>query len=109
MERPTGPAPRLLPWQSLDGKPCYLVADSGGGYLSRLADDLETVLLATGADVLELARPLLDDPASPPAELRFAGRRLAECLTDALRVAESRGARLSAPQTPRATGSGLWS
>ncbi|MGN9819680.1 hypothetical protein ACTMUQ_30620 [Streptomyces sp. SD11] len=96
MERPLDPAARLLPWQSLDGKPCYLVADSGGGYLSRLADDLETVLLATGADVLDLARPLLDDPASPPtAELRFAGRRLAECLTDALRVAESRGLRLS--------------
>ncbi|MFD6289039.1 hypothetical protein [Streptomyces sp. NPDC060205] len=95
MERPAGPAPRLLPWQSLDGKPCYLVADSGGGYLSRLADDVEAVLLATGADVLDLARPLLDDPASPPAELRFAGRRLAECLTDALRVAESRGVRLS--------------
>ncbi|MFD0310411.1 hypothetical protein [Streptomyces sp. NPDC127119] len=95
MERPLGPAARLLPWQSLDGKPCYLGADSGGGYLSRLADDLESVLLATGADVLDLARPLLDDPASPPAELRFAGRRLAECLTGALRVAASRGLRLS--------------
>ncbi|PSM39300.1 hypothetical protein C6Y14_33220 [Streptomyces dioscori] len=96
MERPVQPAARLLPWQSLDGKPCYLVTDdSGGGYLSRLADDLETVLLATGADVLDLARPLLDDPASPPAELRFAGRRLAECLTDVLRVAESRGMRLT--------------
>ncbi|MFJ2262385.1 hypothetical protein ACIOKD_29400 [Streptomyces sp. NPDC087844] len=110
MGRPADPAPRLLPWQSLDGKPCYLVTDdSGGRHLSRLADDLEAVLLATGTDVLDLARPLLDDPASPPAELRFAGRRLAECLTDALRVAESRGMRLSAPQAPRTTGSGLWS
>ncbi|MFH8464889.1 hypothetical protein [Streptomyces sp. NPDC017991] len=95
MERPLDTAPRLLPWQSLDGKPCYLVTDDGGGgQLARLADDLESVLLATGADVLDLARPLLDDPASPPAEPRFAGLRLAECLTDALCVAEFRGLRL---------------
>ncbi|WP_328495094.1 hypothetical protein OHS59_21800 [Streptomyces sp. NBC_00414] len=94
MERIGNPTPRLLPWQSLDGKPCYLVTDDGTGYLSRLADDLETVLLATGVDVLALARPLLDDPASPYTEVRFAGLRLAECLTDALRVAESRGTRL---------------
>ncbi|MFI1213560.1 hypothetical protein ACH4UV_39020 [Streptomyces sp. NPDC020802] len=91
-------APRLLPWPSLDGKPCYLVTD-GGGYLSRLADDLEAVQLATGADVLALARPLLDDPASPHGEVRFAGLRLAECLTDALRVAGSRGMRLPVPDT----------
>ncbi|KAA0933788.1 hypothetical protein [Streptomyces apricus] len=98
MERTVNPAPRLLPWPSPDGKPCYLVADHGGTRLSRLADDLETVLLATGADVPALARPLLDDPASPPTELRFAGLRLAECLTDALRAAESRGVRLSADE-----------
>lgn len=92
-------APRLLPWLSPDGKPCYLVTDTGGGYLSRLADDLEAAQLATGTDVLALARPLLDDPASPYTEVRFAGLRLAECLTDALRVAESRGMRLPAPDT----------
>ncbi len=93
--------PRLLPWPSPDGKPCFLVADTdnGGGYVSRLADELEAVQLATGVDVLALARPLLDDPASPYAEVRFAGLRLAECLTDALRVAESRGMRLPAPDT----------
>ncbi len=89
---------RLLPWLSLDGKTCYLVADdNGGGYLSRLADDLEATQLATAADVLGLARPLLDDPASPYTEIRYAGLRLAECLTDALRVAESRGMRLPEP------------
>ena len=94
---PTSPL-RLLPWPSLDGKPCYLVADdNGGGYLSRLADDLEATQLATAADVLGLARPLLDDPASPYTEVRYAGLRLAECLTDALRVAESRGMRLPEP------------
>ncbi|MDX3455710.1 hypothetical protein PV396_27860 [Streptomyces sp. ME02-8801-2C] len=107
---------RLLPWPSLDGKPCYLVADdNGGGYLSRLADGLEATQLATAVDVLGLARPLLDDPASPYTEVRYAGLRLAECLTDALRVAESRGMRLPVPDTedggqnPQKTGSGLWS
>ncbi|MEW2396697.1 hypothetical protein [Streptomyces sp. NPDC046862] len=86
---------RLLPWPSPDGNPCYLVTDSGGGYLSRLADDLEATQLAIGADVLVLARTVLDDPASPYTEVRYAGLRLAECLTDALRVAESRGMRLT--------------
>jgi hypothetical protein len=51
--------------------------------------------LATGTDVLGLARAVLDDPTSPYTEVRYAGIRLAECLTDALRVAESRGLRLS--------------
>lgn len=91
---------RLLPWQSLDGKPCYLLADdNGGGYLSRLADDLEATQLATAVDVLGLARPLLDDPVSPYTEVRYAGLRLAECLTDVLRVAESRGMRLPEQDT----------
>ncbi|MEU1317876.1 hypothetical protein [Streptomyces tibetensis] len=102
MERPTGrthvtPPPRLLPWLSAEGNPCYLVTDDNGGYLSRLADELEAVQLATGTDVLGLAREVLDDPAAPYREVRFAGIRLAECLSDALRVAESRGMRLPAP------------
>ncbi|GAA2318611.1 hypothetical protein GCM10010234_76100 [Streptomyces hawaiiensis] len=102
MERTTGrtnatPPPRLLPWLSAEGNPCYLVTDDNGGYLSRLADDLEAVQLATGTDVLRLARKVLDDPDSPYTEVRFAGLRLAECLTDALRVAESRGMRVPVP------------
>ncbi|MEU6685103.1 hypothetical protein [Streptomyces sp. NPDC046832] len=59
---------------------------------------MEAVQLATGTDVLGLARTVLDDPASPYTEVRFAGVRLAECLADALRVAESRGMRLPAPE-----------
>ncbi|MFC9679050.1 hypothetical protein [Streptomyces sp. NPDC056948] len=100
MEHANGtPPPRLLPWSSPDGNPCYLVTDDDGSYLSRLADDLEAVQLATGTDVLGLARKVLDDPASPRTEVRFASLRLAECLTDALRVAESRGLRLPVPDT----------
>ncbi|WP_405619306.1 hypothetical protein [Streptomyces sp. NBC_00076] len=91
-------APRLLPWPSPGGNPCYLVTD-GGGYVSRLADELEATQLAMGVDVLGLARTVLEDPTSPYTEVRYAGIRLAECLTDALRVAESRGLRLPAPDT----------
>jgi hypothetical protein len=90
---------RLLPWPSPEGKPCYLVPDSEGGYLSRLADRIEATQLAAGADVLGLARSILDDPAAPYTEVRYAGLRLAECLTDALRIAESRGQRLPVPDT----------
>ncbi|MFI1505276.1 hypothetical protein [Streptomyces sp. NPDC020597] len=90
-------SPRLLPWPSPEGKPCYLVTDDQGSRLSRLADELEAQQLALAVDVLGLARPLLDDPASPYTEVRYAGLRLAECLRDALRVAESRGMRLPAP------------
>jgi hypothetical protein len=110
---------RLLPWPSPDGKPCYLSTDDAGSYLSRLADDMEAVQLATAENILTLTRSILDNPASPYTEVRYAGLRLAECLTDALRVAESRGRRLPTPdtdgcdagqerpaQSPR---SGLWS
>ncbi|MEV5847927.1 hypothetical protein AB0M32_38790 [Streptomyces sp. NPDC051985] len=89
------PAPRLLPWPTPEGKPCYLVTDNGGSYLSRLADDLEATQLATAADLLGHARQVLDDPMSRYTEVRYTGIRLAECLTDALRVAESRGMRLA--------------
>jgi hypothetical protein len=88
---------RLLPWPSPEGKPCYLVPDGEGGHLSRLADRVEVTLLGTGADVLGFARGILDDPAAPYTEVRNAGLRLAECLADALRIAESRGRRMPVP------------
>ncbi|MER8005070.1 hypothetical protein [Streptomyces sp. NPDC094149] len=70
----------------------------------RLADDLEAAQLATATNVLGLARIVLDDPASPYTEVRYAGLRLAECLRDAPRGAESRGLRLPAPDTEDAEG-----
>ncbi|MFD8721882.1 hypothetical protein ACFV2H_28790 [Streptomyces sp. NPDC059629] len=118
---PHAPAfPRLLPWLTPEGKPCYLVTDSNGGYLSRLADDLEAAQLAAGTDVLVRARRVLEDPMSPYTEVRYVGIRLAECLNDVLRVAESRGMRLVVPddeenhegthrRASRNAGSGLWS
>ncbi|WP_369224517.1 hypothetical protein AB5J52_27330 [Streptomyces sp. R39] len=89
-------SPRLLPWPSLEDKPCYLFTDDNGGLLSRLVDDLEAVQLATSTDVLGRARQVLDDPMSPYAEVRYVDIRLADCIKGALRVAESRGMRLAA-------------
>jgi hypothetical protein len=86
---------RLLPWSTLEGKPCYLSTDDEGGYLSRLADEMEAVQLDAGAELLHHARSMVGDPKTSASELRFAAARLSECLTDALRVAESRGARLT--------------
>ncbi|MFD8428010.1 hypothetical protein ACFV1R_10425 [Streptomyces coelicoflavus] len=87
---------RLLPWLSPDGKPCFLAAGDGTGLVSRLADETEARQLAEGLDVLCSARGVLDDPVTPNAEVRYTAIRLTECLADALRVAESRGWRLSA-------------
>ncbi|QIJ63181.1 hypothetical protein [Streptomyces sp. JB150] len=99
MEQPQStdpePAVRLLPWTSPEGEPCCLLPGTGDGYLSRLADSAEARQLAVGADVLAVTRQVLDDPLSPHAELRYAGLRLAECPGAALRVAESRGMRLT--------------
>jgi hypothetical protein len=85
---------RLLPWTSDTGKPCYLSTDSASGKLARLADEMELVQLSMADDVLWEARKVLGNPLSPHAEIRYAGIRLAECLADVLRIAESRGMRL---------------
>ncbi|MEU5085943.1 hypothetical protein [Streptomyces sp. NPDC021356] len=85
---------RLLPWTRPDGAPCYLSTDDPYSRLSRLADEVEADLLDSAEFVLAEARPLLADEATSEGELRFAGVQLAAALTDALRIAASRGARL---------------
>lgn len=87
---------RLLPWMGPDGKRCYLSTDDRGGYLSRLADDMEEVQLDTGEELLEHAAELLSGrPAEATVdELRFSVHRLCEALRDALRIAESRSGRV---------------
>ncbi|MGH4029840.1 hypothetical protein ACQB60_12985 [Actinomycetota bacterium Odt1-20B] len=89
-------AARLLPWTTADGRPCFLSGD-GSGYLSRVTDNVESVQLGIGASLLGHAADLLDDPKASAGELRYVTARLAEALRDALRVAESRGARLPVP------------
>ncbi|MFD8812746.1 hypothetical protein ACFV23_14995 [Streptomyces sp. NPDC059627] len=90
----TGTPLRLLPWTTPDGRPCYLSTDDPGGLMSTLADAGEAELLTSAEEVLGLARGLLAEPGAHGRELRFTGVRLAEALQDALRIAESRGARL---------------
>lgn len=81
---------RLLPWTNADGNPCYLSAAPADSPVSRLADDMERIQLAMGSELLGYAKGL----SECPVELRFLAARLCEALADALRVAESRGARL---------------
>ncbi|MBT2487689.1 hypothetical protein J7E96_03880 [Streptomyces sp. ISL-96] len=97
------PGPRLLPWTTPEGKPCYLSTD-GRGYLSTLADNIESVQLGMGKELLEYAR----DTTAPGAkslsatEYRWLACRLTEALADALRVADSRGQRLRDPEEEEA-------
>ncbi|MFG2826469.1 hypothetical protein ACGFWI_03160 [Streptomyces sp. NPDC048434] len=87
---------RLLPWSGPDGQRCYLSTDEVGGYLSRLADDMEEAQLGTGEELLRHAAELLNGPAEATArELRFCVHRLCEALRDALRIAESRDGRVT--------------
>ncbi|MGW2269599.1 hypothetical protein [Streptomyces yangpuensis] len=94
--------PRLLPWTTQDGNPCYLSTD-GRGYLSSLADSIEEVQLDMGEELLGYARKVVAPGAKElsAAEYRWLACRLTEALADALRVAESRGDRIPGPpETP---------
>ncbi|MER5749792.1 hypothetical protein [Streptomyces sp. NPDC002088] len=86
---------RLLPWAGSEGKPCYLVTD-GTGYLSRVADAIESVQLGMAGELLGHAADMLADRRATPAQLRFLLGRMSEALADVRRIAESRGARLPA-------------
>jgi hypothetical protein len=90
---------RLLPWVGVgpEGKPCYLAGDGSGGYLSRLADNMEAVQLGLAADLIKEARGVLDGRKWTPGELHLLAVQLTEALTAVHRVAESRGARLADP------------
>lgn len=63
------PVPRLLPWPSPEGKPCYVVGD-GTGYVSRLADETERVQLGMADALLGHAAELLADSSATDGELR---------------------------------------
>ncbi|MGW3566427.1 hypothetical protein ACWDSL_21565 [Streptomyces sp. NPDC000941] len=91
---------RLLPWSTPEGKPCYVVGD-GTGYVSRVADNVECVQLDMADKLLGHADDMLSDRKTTPVQLRFLATRLAESLRDAYRIAESRGARLSAGEDAR--------
>ncbi|MEU7132955.1 GntR family transcriptional regulator [Streptomyces sp. NPDC046261] len=96
----TDPTPRRLPWDTADGKPCFLSTAAEGGVLSRIADDVEAEQTDTAAEVLAGAKTVLADSQAATHKLRFALARVTESLGDVLRVAQSRGARLPAPDDP---------
>lgn len=79
---------RLLPWQDPDGRPAILNGD--GGYVSRLADQIEEAQLGSARAVFDLAPVVLDDIGASTQEVRFAARRLRESLGDVLKLAECR-------------------
>ncbi|MGW3691937.1 hypothetical protein [Streptomyces sp. NPDC005125] len=82
---------RLLPWSGPEDKPCYLSTDDAGGYMSRLADNIEAVQLGTAADLLEAASETLADQDADLTDLRRLSLDLTSALRDLLRVAVSRG------------------
>ncbi|WP_371527547.1 hypothetical protein OG302_16805 [Streptomyces sp. NBC_01283] len=90
---------RLLPWVTLEGKPCVLVGP-GTGFMARLADNIESVQLGMASDLLGHVADTLDGAKVSPEELRFVAARLAESLREIHRIAESRGDRLSAFDHP---------
>lgn len=90
---------RLLPWSTLEGNPCVLVGP-GTGFMSRMADNIESVQLGMAGDLLGHAADTLKDPKATPEELRFVVARLTESLREVHRIAESRGDRLSAFDHP---------
>ncbi len=87
---------RLLPWTSPEGKPCYLLG-GGSGRVSRAADEIERVQLKMAVELVGHATGMLDDDATTLPEFRYLVSRMAESLSDIHRVAESRGARIPAP------------
>ncbi|MEU0861259.1 hypothetical protein ABZ352_38780 [Streptomyces griseofuscus] len=70
---------RLLPWSTLDGNPCFLRGD-GTGYLSRVADSIESVQLGMAGELLGHAADMLADDKATPDQLRFALARMSESL-----------------------------
>ncbi|MGW3645961.1 hypothetical protein [Streptomyces sp. NPDC000878] len=88
---------RLLPWVGSGGRPCYLAGGGSGGYVSRLADNMEAMQLGLASDLIKEARITLDGRSWTPGELQLLAVQLTEALTDVHRVAESRGGRLSVP------------
>lgn len=84
---------RRLPWCTESGKPAYLSADDPNSLLAIMADTAEAQMIGNARDVLSLARQLIAGEISAH-EMSYATQRLAECLDDAIKVADMRGERL---------------
>ncbi|MER7836456.1 hypothetical protein ABTY98_11200 [Streptomyces sp. NPDC096040] len=82
---------RLLPRAGPEGKPCYRNTDDPEGFMSRLADHIESIQLGMASGLLKQAARVLDDETVNGEELRLLAAQLAGALRDVLRVATSRG------------------
>ncbi|AGK78577.1 MULTISPECIES: hypothetical protein [Streptomyces] len=91
---------RLLPWSGPGDKPCYLSTDDPDGYMSRLADSIETIQLGTAEELLEEAWEALDNQDTSLEGMRSLVKELTGALRDVYRVATSRG-HLRATSDPR--------
>ncbi|MFG2284503.1 hypothetical protein ACGFOU_00240 [Streptomyces sp. NPDC048595] len=78
--------------------------DSGGGFLSRLADNHEEQQLEIAAELGEHALEVLSDREDWPNELRLLVMGMAGALRDVRRVAISRGHRLPPTNLPACEG-----
>ncbi|WP_234010414.1 hypothetical protein [Streptomyces sp. SPB074] len=90
-------APRLLPWNTSDGKPCFLVSEETRSWVARMADGIEEVKLAMSAELLGHAMAVLQDRKATDHELRVIGELLTQSLGDIIRVGVSRGMRFGIP------------
>ncbi|MDT3398132.1 hypothetical protein RKE29_16030 [Streptomyces sp. B1866] len=90
---------RLLPWSGPEGEARFLVASSSAGArgIGRAADEMEALQMQMGAQWCGYARAVLADPRATREEVRYVTERLVGALRDVLRVADSRGRRLSPP------------
>ncbi|PNE36291.1 hypothetical protein [Streptomyces noursei] len=96
-QRPGSPL-RLLPWETWDGRPCYLAASGdGNGYLSRRADRMEEQQMHNAAVAYTDAETTLRNAAAGPLLLRLMLKRTTTALGNTLRIADSRLGRLPAP------------
>ncbi|WP_235093912.1 hypothetical protein [Streptomyces sp. A1-5] len=92
---------RLLPWETWDGRPCYLAASGdGNGYLSRRADRMEEQQMHNAAVAYTDAETTLRNAAAGPLLLRLMLKRTTTALGNTLRIADSRLGRLPAPSQP---------
>ncbi|WP_073729342.1 ATP-binding protein [Streptomyces sp. CB02414] len=97
---------RILPCPGVHGHTALLLTD-GDGPVSRLADHMEAVQLGLAERLLGRARQVLEKQPPRTGELRALTGQLTDALADALRVAESRGARLGGAGPGQGDGTSL--
>ncbi|TDC23934.1 hypothetical protein E1265_11460 [Streptomyces sp. 8K308] len=86
---------RLLPWGSPGGKRYHLRATRAIPAGSGCWPTAPRRINSAGANTLSHAERVLAIPTAGPLTLRVALQRTATSLSDALRIADSRGARLA--------------